>query len=226
MSCTLEVWIHYASAQGQYILGPELRNALNDSEVRRMLGYRTVRDRAQFAASRAFLKYVLSQHLGCSPQSVQLDYHASGKPFVRQGIEFNLAHTDNLTCVAISGSCPVGVDVERIRDMLRTERIASRFLTPSEQKYCLAAGNERDRTRILLQILTRKEALAKATGSGIGGQWLKLNTLADDHTWIRHSQSESGESYTTRPLYLSNDYIGSVCYQGKGPMSLKYRTIR
>ncbi|MFD1137210.1 4'-phosphopantetheinyl transferase family protein [Paenibacillus urinalis] len=226
MSCTLEVWIQYTSAQGQCTLAPELRNALNDSEVKRMLRYRTLKDRTQFAASRAFLKYVLSQHLDCSPQSVQLEYHANGKPFVRQGIEFNLAHTDQLTCVAIAGSCPVGVDVERMRDMLRAERIASRFLTPSERKYCLASSNEQDRTRILLQMLTRKEALAKATGLGIGGRWLKLNTLAEDYTWIRHSQSESGESYTTRPLYLSNDYIGSVCYLGRGSMSLKYRTIR
>ncbi|WP_160036777.1 4'-phosphopantetheinyl transferase family protein [Paenibacillus sp. An7] len=217
----LDIWINYTSRKRCLTLDPEPSEVLNEAEIKRMLKYNSMESRKQFTASRSFLKYVLGQYMGCPPNEIQIRYQQNGKPYVCEGPEFNLSHTKFLTSIVVA-SCPVGIDIEKIRKMQHVKRIASRFLTPFEQTYCLSSSNNREQTISLLNILTRKEAFAKATGLGIGGQWLKFNTMEDNYSWIRHPKSEHGEPYTTRSLHFSDNYIGAVCYKGTGFMRLKY----
>ena len=62
----------------------------------------------------------------------------------------------------------MGVDVEQLRPMPDLDSVAARVCTPGELA-TLAGLAQPQRERAFFAMWTRKEALAKATGEGIGG---------------------------------------------------------
>ena len=82
---------------------------------------------------------------------------------------FNVAHTDNVSLIALSRSSEVGVDIERIRPIAMWEQVAERVLDDSERatlRESVAAGS--DPSDALLVQWCRLEAELKAMGVGLG----------------------------------------------------------
>jgi 4'-phosphopantetheinyl transferase len=70
---------------------------------------------------------------------------------------------------AVSLGRDVGVDVEQIRDLPGLTEVARRLFAASEREL-LAGSPESSRTRVFFRLWSRKEALAKAIGSGLFNQ--------------------------------------------------------
>lgn len=126
-------------------------------------------DGERFLFAHGTLRLVLADYLQCDPLALRFGAHANGKPFVEGAdIEFNLSHSGALALIAVARGRRVGVDVEQVRPMPDLERVAGRVCTPGERA-TLAGLASPQRDHAFLAMWTRKEALAKATGEGIGG---------------------------------------------------------
>lgn len=97
-----------------------------------------------------------------------LRYGEFGKPYLEDGfVRFNLAHSGGRACVAVSASAEVGVDLEEHDDALDLEPLVARFFSRSEQR-AFAALPETERRRAFFDGWTRREAVFKALGLGLG----------------------------------------------------------
>lgn len=117
-------------------------------------------DGRRWAAARAALRALVGERVGLPPQSVELGYGPHGKP-AAPGVRFNLSHAGGVALIALAAEREVGVDLERVD---RRSTAIERALTPGERA-ALGAG---DRHLALLRTWCRKEALAKAAGTGLG----------------------------------------------------------
>jgi 4'-phosphopantetheinyl transferase len=122
-------------------------------------------------AAHAALRIVLAGHIGLAEARRPFRIASGGKPMLAAPsppLEFNLAHCDTAALIAISYDGPVGVDLETPRPL----RIAdSRRAALIDAAIALAPGAvlpDGPGDAHFLQAWTRLEALAKATGEGIG----------------------------------------------------------
>jgi 4'-phosphopantetheinyl transferase len=105
----------------------------------------------------------------------------------------------------VARSRQVGVDVEQLRPMADLEGVAARVCTPGELA-TLAGLAESDRERAFLAMWTCKEALAKATGEGIGG------VVRD----ARHAPVETQDRWTLAEVTDLPGYAACVAAEGAG----------
>lgn len=87
-----------------------------------------------------------------------------GKPRVSGGPHFNLSHSGDLALVALCADTPIGVDIEAPRRLRNPAGLARRLCSDRELAHLAAAA---DQDSALLRLWVRKEAVAKAEGSGI-----------------------------------------------------------
>lgn len=101
--------------------------------------------------------------LGCPGGEKHVRYAAGGKPYIPDGPEFSVSHSENAALCALDAR-PLGADVEEI-SAVPEELLPA--LTPEERSYVLlASGAERERR--FYRIWTVKESLVKASGDGLG----------------------------------------------------------
>lgn len=127
------------------------------------------RDRLRFTAGRAFLRGVLGLYQREPPAALRFRYGAWGKPELGEGaggIQFNLAHAEDLAVCAITTGTDVGVDVERVRPLADAEGVAARFFSARERAALFRLPRAL-RQRAFYDAWTRKEAFLKALGSGL-----------------------------------------------------------
>jgi 4'-phosphopantetheinyl transferase len=135
---------------------------------------------------RALERRVLAGYLGCAPDAVVIDRHCGlcgdpehGKPRVPGGtVGFSASSAGDVTVVAVSRDGELGVDVadpRALADILGGE-LPPGLLSAGEALWVAAAG---DRTSALGRLWVRKEALAKAIGTGLVADAEALDTTAD-----------------------------------------------
>jgi len=114
------------------------------------------------------LRILLERRIGPAARQADFARSPSGKPALADGaVAFSLAHTQGLALIAL-GADPIGVDVERVRDV----RIPEDRRGPIENEaVALAVGAPlpgRDADQRFLAAWVRIEAAAKAWGTGVG----------------------------------------------------------
>jgi len=147
-----------------------LEDLLDAGETARSARFRSEPARQRFIGGHVLLRTALGEFVGVAPQNLRFDNGPCGKPrlasHAADPVWFSLAHSGELAVVAISATSEVGVDVERIRPIPESLKIAEKVFDPSS---CAAlretAPEHRDAT--FLRRWTRLEALAKATGCGL-----------------------------------------------------------
>lgn len=80
--------------------------------------------------------------------------------------EFNLSHSHDRVCIAVSAYSPVGVDVERVRSQMEVDKLADLVMSVSE-KTAWSQLQKEERQIAFFRLWTRKEAVVKATGEGL-----------------------------------------------------------
>lgn len=125
-------------------------------------------DRERYIRSHGALRVLLSDRLGVPPASVPIGVATSGKPLLvgpAQEVTFNLSHSRNTALIAIGHAVEVGIDVEdddgctaysELIDTVFDKATADRINREDPQR----------RRHLFLRGWTRKEAVAKALGSG------------------------------------------------------------
>ena len=147
----------------------KLRAELAADEVARAEEFRDARARSRFVVARGTLRVLLGSLLGESPRSIAIDAGPSGKPRLAgagQRLGFNVSHSGGLALVCIAEGVEVGVDLELLRPVPDAVEIARRRFAPEEARF-IEEGGSADVDRRFLTCWTRKEALAKALGTGL-----------------------------------------------------------
>lgn len=123
--------------------------------------------RAEFILGRSLLRQAVGARLRLRPSEVPISESPSGKPTLpgSTGLHVSVSHSAGSILAAVS-DLPVGIDLERIRPIGTIEEISHRFFSKSESAAIREAPEER-RLPLFFEIWTRKEAVAKALGSGL-----------------------------------------------------------
>lgn len=170
--------------------------------------------------SRAYLLNILSRYKDVSVGSLRLEREPTGKPFVRGGPGFNLAHTKDLALIAVSRSS-IGVDLERFdRPVRHMDRLLSRFCEKERE----IVHKARDARQAFLTLWTRKEAFVKCTGAGIrtGLDSFQVDMTQNDD-WL---VSVNGSTQTAREFYACDlqidQHAAAVVVRSCRPPEVRY----
>ncbi|HET9381698.1 MAG TPA: 4'-phosphopantetheinyl transferase superfamily protein [Streptomyces sp.] len=156
--------------------------------------------RAEFVLARCVLRDALGRALGLPPHRVPLVVDDAGRPRVdgEPGVDVGVTHTAGLAAVAVgTGLTPgtrIGVDIEAVRPVPRAGPLARRLFSPADRALLDAVtGPAGDAA--WLDIWTRREAYAKALGTGVRG-------LAD--------VPDRGVGHAWHPLRLPGGFTGGL----------------
>lgn len=178
-------------------------------------------------AAHVGVRRVLAGYLSLTPGEVQLARACCtqcgkphGRPIVRSdpSLHYSLSHTDGMAVVAVSRGW-VGVDIEPAGRRIAAELLP--LLHPAERTAVLAVPG-RYRDRAFLHCWTRKEALVKATGTGLTQE--PSDILVGLGPGFDGLADVAG-GWTIRPLdWPTPDFIGSVAAPA-GPLQLQLREL-
>lgn len=168
-SASADVWFAWCGAHVNDI-ARLTRTVLAPEERDRVASYRSRGAAERYVVTRALLRTVLSERLGREPAAIAVSRTSAGKPVIADEVHFNLTHSGDLILLAVTGQRPVGVDVERRREVPRVAALEARWLTASERgDFTRLCGLGIDPSDAFLRVWSLKEARLKALGVGISG---------------------------------------------------------
>lgn len=138
---------------------------LEASEAKRLESFRNIEDARRFAAARILTRLVVSAVIDEDAGQKPFAYGKYGKPHLPDAgaFDFSITHCGPWAAIGISFDGAIGVDIEGQQPIAVWHEIAAEFLTPSELRTPKNLSNPDQ----LLKLWTAKEALLKATGSGL-----------------------------------------------------------
>ena len=217
----VDIW-QVGIAEPESMALPALLRLLSNEERARAERFRFSRGRTEFIVARAGLRSILSRYLDVGPARMQFRYAALGKPCLaflegQLPLQFNVSHSHGLAVYAVTTACEVGVDVEKIRASVATERIAQRYFSARELADFLRVQPEQ-RVRAFFNCWTRKEAYLKARGSGLAAplDQFDVTLTPGEPAMLLEDRSHPDEaSWHLTHLDPGADYIGAVATPAK-----------
>jgi 4'-phosphopantetheinyl transferase len=156
----------------------ELLDVLSPDERARAEGYVVDKPRDDFVISRFALRDILGRYLDEAPGDLEIVQNQHGKPrLVGGNLHFNLAHSGRLALIAVTLDCEIGVDLEMLREVDRGQEIATRNFHRNELA-TIRAATANEGHSVFLRCWTRKEAVLKSLGVGLGYPLDAFDTLA------------------------------------------------
>ncbi len=162
-----------------------LKDVLSATERERAEGQRIAQRQMEFIIGRGLLRLLLARELNIAADCVPIAYTPHGKPLLVRAqddpLHFNMSHSGGCVLYALSDDHPVGVDLEQIRPRRSAVAVARRLFTPAEQEFSFSAAPQ-DATDRFHALWVRKEAYAKAVGTGLSSTLRDFDMLRDDST--------------------------------------------
>jgi 4'-phosphopantetheinyl transferase len=168
----------------------------------KILNYQSLNDRqAKIIGKLLLLKGLQSFHKEAS--LLDIKYDEKNKPYINGNIQFSITHSNNLIVVAASDNMVVGIDTEFIQpiNILEMEKFFS------HQEWKNLANNNFD-VNIFYTYWTKKEAVLKASGLGIFGEFDTIEILNDEVEIDKRK-------YFHYPLIIDADYKISLVSSNK-----------
>lgn len=199
--------------------GPRLRKLLGRDWTRYLeLSRPDVRSR--FAASRVLLKYAAGAALAVPPDSLEIGYRNTGRPYLRgnDALDISLSHTDGLMMVGLTTNGFIGVDVEDAHREFYEVGLARHWCTTEElAEVALLEPARRDPE--LVRLWTLKEAYSKALGLGMQFRFTDFGfDFGRDRVRVGNADRSwtSDEEWTFQSYAVTEDYTASVAVYDAG----------
>lgn len=194
-------------------------NPLREDELARAARFHFERDGRRFAETRIALRKILSRYISIDPREIGFSYQEHGKPEIsesqnHEGVRFNVSHSGRFAMIGVMLNRRIGVDVEKYRDMEFLE-IAGRYF--SEREYSdLKAAPARELEHYFFSCWTRKEALLKAIGEGIGDLLDKVSVAVDSPGLIDfRGDPNATQRWSILDVNIHPDYAGATAFEGR-----------
>jgi 4'-phosphopantetheinyl transferase len=178
--------------------------------------------RNRFVAGRGLLRLILGKYRELPPGSLRFSYGPNGKPELTPGegaqcagspLHFNLAHSEGVGVLAVTQSGPVGVDVEQVRSLPEFKELVDQFFSAREAAEFTRLEREQQ-PAAFFNLWTRKEALLKATGEGIGRllNQVEVSFLPGQPARVLSLPAEpwAGHEWSLVDLPISPVYVGAL----------------
>lgn len=174
-------------------------------------------DRRRYIVSHAALRSVLASHLLVLPEELQFSIGLNGKPSLtampgHPRIEFNLSHSQGMAAIAVARERRIGVDVEWVRHDFPFADVARQFFSAEEIVGLIALPTRLQRLAFY-QCWTAKEALAKATGTGLDGQLNLTEIVRTRGDIVRIKSTMPG--WNLSELQPGRGYVGAMAIEGE-----------
>ncbi len=226
----IDVWavdLHAAPA-----LLAHLETWLAADELARAQRFVFDRDRRRFVVARALLRLLLGRYLRQTPQELSFIYGEAGKPSLdprgQPALEFNLSHSADRALLAVSGSVPIGVDIESSTRAIDVLAIANRYFYGREFDAIAAAPAPLQRDAFLRHWVA-KEAVLKGEGIGIGFALERFSICFEGQgeraRSITHVGDVPAKSWCVRMLSLEPGWHGAVALPADS-FALRFPTCR
>lgn len=165
----IDVW--RVEIDGENPPDSDIKSLLSEDETARASRFHFERHSSRYIRGRASLRILLGRYLQTAPGEIRFKYENNGKPEIEcpargKDLCFNVSNSDGLALIALCCGTPLGVDIEKLREMRDLLAIARRFFSAHEVKDILAISEAR-RPEAFFTCWTRKEAFLKATGVGL-----------------------------------------------------------
>jgi len=182
--------------------------SLLDAPERQRAGQRRFADdREALALTYALHRLFVASSLGIEPDAVEIARDAEGAPHLPgialhgRKVHTSLSHADGVSAFALCALGPVGIDVEAAFRAAELPGIASSVCHPSELE-SLATFAEPARSRALLALWVRKEALLKAEGIGLAREMCSFHAAAGAEFLLAGSTRETPAACSVRLAML------------------------
>jgi 4'-phosphopantetheinyl transferase len=160
--------IVFACGSFPAMAAPVAAAVLDAGEAGRAARFRFERDRTRYILAHAVWRVALSECVGAAPARVPLVATPAGQPTLPgTGFGTSLSHAGDWVAVAVTGDALIGIDIEQLPSRVRLADMVETICTPAEAARVMAL-DAASRERALLALWTRKEALLKAFGLGLG----------------------------------------------------------
>lgn len=180
-------------------------------------------DGERFVLRRGLLRYILGSYTGFPPSRLRLNYQGNGKPVLAplpagRSLQFNLSHSNGVAVYAVAQCGEVGIDVEQVRDLTDWLGIVQEHFSKREQDVMLGIP-ETLRLEAFYRGWTRKEALLKATGQGIGGGLSQIEVSLEPNKPARIKRIEGSTTlaseWTITDLPTFPGFVGALAVRVK-----------
>jgi 4'-phosphopantetheinyl transferase len=201
---------------------PASGEILSNEEKERAAQFRSPEDRLRFTRGRFFLRMLLGSYLGQQGAAVQLSRNRFGKPQLASTedaapLQFNLSCSGGIALLALTRVGPVGVDVERV-DPRNLDAAQVIFRGEVHDRFqALPTGI---REAAFHNAWTRKEAVLKAAGLGIGEHLpgVEVTFLPEERASINSLPPELAAPalWSLHHLAPAPGYVRAVAVQAAG----------
>ena len=123
-------------------------------------------DRMRFIQAHGNVRQILSDYLNAGAATLTFARNRNGKPcLVPQAngpkLQFSVSHSNDCCMIAVRLDHPIGIDVEKIRDLPRAIDIAQAYFAPAETRALRVCGERRSEMRSSLCGRTRRQRLKR-----------------------------------------------------------------
>ncbi len=180
-----------------------------------------------FVIRRAILRVILSFYLNIHPKNIPIRPDQNGKPWIslcESNIYFNLSHSNDLVYYAISSEACIGIDIEHVQDQELEKDLTTFTLHPEEYEF-FANLSSHQRKDFFYRYWSQKEALVKATGSGLAYPLSNIHIEFSNPLTprlIRFDQKDHINNWSLSLIETPPNYIGHIALNG-ALNSVKYQ---
>lgn len=175
-------------------------------ERQRATKFLRVEDRNRYLTGRLLLRRILACHIGCAPSDLIFIQDRYGRPSLAnpptEGLDFNITHSGRWVLLALAEGRRVGIDTEKIRSDIDFHSIMRRVFSPPERA-AVNTLSEGEQEGAFFWHWTRKEALAKAIGVGLGAPFTEIDVR--DGTY---------QTWEVRSLVVDRSYHSAIAAFG------------
>lgn len=184
---------------------------LNVQEILRSQKYHFEKDSNSFIIRRALLKMVLAEYIGLHANQITIAIHKNKKPYLpsHPSVFFNVSHTTEYALVAI-GDSPIGVDVEKVDQEHDYSDTLKHLFNKVDRDILASASNPK---RTFFTFWTRKEAIVKATGKGIGDDFTHIPASDGLHN-LQPDVLGTIQNISVFSFKVDEHHLGSVAVSG------------
>ena len=146
----------------------DLLRTLSREERAQAAQFAFERDRMRFIQAHGVVRRILSIYCDADPATLTFARNHHGKPYLiaranRPNLQFSVSHSSNCCMLAVRFDHPIGIDVEKVRDLPRAIDIVRSYFTPAESK-ALSALQGMAQRDAFFALWTHKEATVKGLG--------------------------------------------------------------
>jgi 4'-phosphopantetheinyl transferase len=167
----------------------------------------------RWIVARGSLRQILSQYLDLSPDRIEFNYGAQGKPAIAGSqLQFNLSHSGDRAVYAISAQSPVGIDIESIHPIAAAD-LVDRFFSAAEQTIFHNLPIDLQQAAFF-HAWVQKEAYLKACGTGLHTPLDKIEVSIDPRTPAAIISAPLEGIWRIRKLEIAPDYASALVIGG------------